>query len=59
MKWLRRGEIDADVKGCQPPAGRPACEYFPFVLVMLTLVALLLRLYAAADNFWLDEIFTF
>ena len=47
------------MKGCQSPAGRPACEYFPFVLVMLTLVALLLRLYAAADNFWLDEIFTY
>lgn len=59
MKWLRRGEIDAAGKGCQSPAGRPACEYFPFVLVMLTLVALLLRLYAAADNFWLDEIFTY
>jgi hypothetical protein len=59
MKWLRRVEIETTVKDCQSPAGRSTYEYFPFVLIMLTLTALLLRLYAAADNFWLDEIFTY
>lgn len=59
MKWFGRGEVDADVNGRQSPAGRPAGAYFPFALVMLTLVALLLRLYASTDNFWLDEIFTY
>lgn len=59
MKWLRRGEIDAGVRVCQSPAGRRAGSYFAFALIMLSLVALLLRLYAAADNFWLDEIFTY
>jgi hypothetical protein len=59
MKWLGRGEIDADWNGLQSPSGRPAGAYFPFAVVMLTLLALLLRLYASTDNFWLDEIFTY
>jgi hypothetical protein len=59
MKWLGRGEIDADWNGLQSPSGRPAGAYFPFAVVMLTLVALLLRLYASTDNFWLDEIFEY
>ena len=33
--------------------------YLGFVLVVLSLLGLLLRLYAATDNFWLDEIFTY
>jgi hypothetical protein len=59
LKTNRRGKIDADLRICQSPAGMSAVSYFPFVLVMLSIVALLLRLYAATDNFWLDEIFTY
>ena len=51
MKWFACRQINV--------AGRPAGAYFPFALIMLTLVALLLRLYAATDNFWLDEIFNY
>jgi len=57
MKRQRRGDVDADEGVCQSPAGRRAG--FAFALIMLSVVALLLRLYAAADNFWLDEIFTY
>jgi len=59
MKWIRRGQIDADGNGCQFSVGRSADAYFPFALLILTLVALLLRFYAASDNFWLDEIFEY
>jgi hypothetical protein len=59
MKWLRQEEIDADLKGCQSSARRTLDVYSLFALGMLILMALLLRLYAAADNFWLDEIFTY
>ncbi len=59
MKWFGQRLIDADVNGCQSLAKRPTHTYFLFALVMLILVALLLRLYAAADNFWLDEIYNY
>lgn len=40
--------------------GRHLDANFPFALfVLLSLGALLLRLYAATDNFWLDEIFNY
>lgn len=55
MKWNRRGEDDAGVKSCPSMAGRRTGPYFAFALVMLSFVALLLRLYVATDNFWLDE----
>jgi len=59
MKWFGLRQIESDGNGCQSPAERPTGAYFPVALVMLTLVALLLRLYAAADNFGLDEIFNY
>jgi len=59
MKWLGRGQIDADGNGCQSPAESHAGAHFLLAVAILTLVALLLRLNAAADNFWLDEIFTY
>ena len=48
-----------DVRVCLFPAGWQGRLYFAFALIILSFVALLLRLYAAADNFWLDEIFTY
>ncbi|MFH2073981.1 MAG: hypothetical protein ABIJ57_01350 [Pseudomonadota bacterium] len=59
MKPNRREEVDAGVKTCPVPAGRQTGPCFAFALVMLSFAALLLRLYAATDNFWLDEIFTY
>jgi hypothetical protein len=59
MNRRLREELDAVGRGCQSPAGRRTGPCFAFALVMLSIVALLLRLYAAADNFWLDEIFTY
>jgi hypothetical protein len=59
MKRQQFGEVDAGVGVLQSPAGRRVGSYFAFALVMLSFAALLLRLYAAADNFWLDEIFTY
>lgn len=34
-------------------------RHFPLALIILSAWALFLRLYAATDNFWLDEIFTY
>lgn len=52
MKWFMNRHINV--------AGRPVDAHFPFALViLLSLGALLLRLYAANDNFWLDEIFNY
>ena len=52
MKWFLCRKINFD--------GRHVNAHFPFTLVvLLSLGALLLRLYAANDNFWLDEIFNY
>ncbi len=63
MKKKRRRKkveaVEASVKVGQAPAARKAGPSFVLVLAILSFVALLLRLYAAADNFWLDEIFTY
>ncbi|MBA4395893.1 MAG: hypothetical protein C0394_00665 [Syntrophus sp. (in: bacteria)] len=59
MKWLWRGEVDTGERGCQSPSRKLVVPYFSLALFLLCTVALLLRLYAAADNFWLDEIFTY
>lgn len=59
MKPDRREEAEAAVPPPPPPAGMPMKASAAFSLIALSAAALLLRLYAATDNFWLDEIFTY
>ncbi len=58
-KRRRQRKVEASVQVAPSPAVRPAGPYFFYGLVILSAAALALRLYAAADNFWLDEIFTY
>jgi len=58
-KRHRQKKVDSVVPVTPSPAVMQAGTYFVYGLVILSAAALALRLYAAADNFWLDEIFTY
>ncbi len=58
-KRHRQRKIEPSAQVTPYPVVRQTGPYFVLVLAILSFVALLLRLYAAADNFWLDEIFTY
>ncbi len=58
-KRHRQKKVGTSVQVAPSPAPRRAGPYFFYGLVILSLAALALRLYAATDNFWLDEIFTY
>ena len=59
MKWLRWERVYTGDRLCPSPSRRLVVSYFSPVLLLISLVALLLRLYASTDNFWLDEIFNY
>jgi hypothetical protein len=59
MKRRRQRKARAAETGSQPPVVKQAGPYFAYSLAILIMAALALRLYAAFDNFWLDEIFTY
>lgn len=59
MKWHRRDRVDTGDRLCPSPSRRLVVSYFPLALLLISLLALLLRLNASTDNFWLDEIFTY
>lgn len=58
-KRHRRKKVDAVVQVTPSPVVMQAGPYFAYGLVVLSVAALVLRLYAATDNFWLDEIFNY
>jgi hypothetical protein len=59
VKIFSREETNVNGTGCHSLAGNPNRRCFSLILLVLTFIAFLLRLYAATDNFWLDEIFTY
>jgi len=59
MKWHRWERVYTGDRLCPSPSRRLVVSYFSPALLLISLVALLLRLYASTDNFWLDEIFNY
>jgi hypothetical protein len=58
-KRHRQKKVEASAPVTPSPAVRQPGPYFAYGLAILSVAALALRLYAATDNFWLDEIFTY
>ncbi len=58
-KRHRQKKVEASASVTPSPFARQAGPYFTYGLIILSVAALVLRLYAAADNFWLDEIFNY
>jgi hypothetical protein len=59
MKRRRRGKGNAVVTVPESPSVKKGGPYLAYGLAILSVSALLVRLYAATDNFWLDEIYNY